>query len=230
MSYFDWPPPYHLKVSARARRLQLKIDHCGLVVICPKNISREDALLFLNSNRAWVLKHLDQIQVSTSSFIWPEEICFPALDQRFGITYRWNTKRMSMRTLTNGNLQCALPRKDPYLFKQGFRRWLLRQARPWLLNKLSALSDYYGLPYKKASIRCQKTRWGSCSQNKDISLNAQLIFFPKAVVDYVIIHELCHTIYMNHSKEFWSMVEAYQPDYRQSIKQLKKPHKASMYI
>ena len=228
LSGIDWPPPYTLRISAQAKRLQLKIDARGIVLVCPVTSSREDALDFLNANRSWVLKHMDQ--ATPEKFVWPEEINLAANDQHFSITYCWGAKRASMQTSSLGCVKCFLPVKDPHLFKQLFRRWLVRQARSWLLIRLEDLSEFYGLPYRYAAVRCQKTRWGSCSANKDISLNAQLMFFPSSVVDYVITHELCHTIYMNHSKDFWSMVEAYLPNYRESIKRLTHMHQAVMYV
>jgi predicted metal-dependent hydrolase len=64
------------------------------------------------------------------------------------------------------------------------------------------------------SIRSQKTRWGSCSIRGNISLNDQLLFMPAKTVEYLMIHELCHTRHLNHSTAFWSLVEHHCADYR----------------
>src|SRR3990172_3665456 len=71
-----------------------------------------------------------------------------------------------------------------------------------------------GLPYQRALIRRQKTRWGSCSRDGTISLNAKLLFLSPETVNYVMIHELCHRVELNHSPRFWRLVERHCPDFR----------------
>lgn len=77
------------------------------------------------------------------------------------------------------------------------------------------------LPFSNFSIREQSTRWGSCSVEKNISLNQQLMFLPYELVRYVIIHELCHTKELNHSKRFWHLVEKHDPNWQAHRKALR---------
>jgi predicted metal-dependent hydrolase len=69
--------------------------------------------------------------------------------------------------------------------------------------------------FATASIRGQKTRWGSCSSRQTISVNCKLLFLPSELVRYVLIHELCHTVHLNHSAAFWALVAQKEPDYQQ---------------
>lgn len=76
--------------------------------------------------------------------------------------------------------------------------------------------------YTSITIRDQKTRWGSCSSRGTLSFNYRLIFAPPKILDYVVVHELCHLTHMNHSKEFWNMVSSVMPDYKECKAWLKE--------
>jgi predicted metal-dependent hydrolase len=94
------------------------------------------------------------------------------------------------------------------------RRWVRNRARALFPALLVEISARTGLEYSRVVIRSQKTRWGSCSIRGSISLNDQLLFAPCKTVEYLMIHELCHTRHLNHSKAFWNLVAHHCPDYR----------------
>ena len=89
-------------------------------------------------------------------------------------------------------------------------------------EKVAYYAKKLGVTYGMITIRNQKTRWGSCSAKGNLNFNCLLMLTPEEVVDYVVVHELCHRIEMNHSKRFWNLVERILPDYRQSRMWLKK--------
>jgi len=97
-----------------------------------------------------------------------------------------------------------------------------KKAREKILKRLDELSEHNGLPYRSAMVRNQKTRWGSCSERKTISLNIKLASLPEELMDYVIIHELLHTRIMGHTKEFWRALDALVGDARRLRKELKR--------
>lgn len=94
-------------------------------------------------------------------------------------------------------------------------------AKIYIPNRCAELQKLTGGTYKKITIRNQKTRWGSCSQTGTLSFNYRLMMADPDIIDYVIIHELCHLTHMNHSKEFWNMVGRIMPDYLQKKNWLK---------
>lgn len=95
-------------------------------------------------------------------------------------------------------------------------------ARSMLESRVAHYHQFTGGHYTSVTVRDQKTRWGSCSSRGTLSFNYRLIFAPPAVLDYVVVHELCHLTHMNHSKDFWNMVESVLPCYREQRKWLRE--------
>ena len=96
-------------------------------------------------------------------------------------------------------------------------------------TRLQHFSKQYGFSYHKLSIRNQKSRWGSCSRKGDISLNYRIIFLPERLADYIIVHELCHTREMNHSKRFWALVAMAIPDHRERRKEIRRYERGLLF-
>lgn len=91
---------------------------------------------------------------------------------------------------------------------------LVRKAKEILPKKVAYYAGIVGVTYERIFIRNQKTRWGSCSAKGNLNFNCQLMLFPEEIVDYVVVHELCHRKEMNHSTRFWAEVEKILPDYK----------------
>ena len=110
--------------------------------------------------------------------------------------------------------------KDPqiiYLEKQ-----YKKAANDYFTKRVEYYIEKTGGTYTHISIRDQKTRWGSCSNSGTLSFNWRLMLAPPRVLDYVVVHELCHLTYMNHSKDFWNKVSQIMPDYKMYRDWLKK--------
>lgn len=101
------------------------------------------------------------------------------------------------------------------------RDWMLEQAEKVIKNKVRECAKIIGVEYNNIRIKDTKTRWGSCSSKKNLNFNFRLMMAPERVMDYVIIHELCHLLHMNHSKEFWAAVKSYMPDFEEQKSWLK---------
>ncbi len=96
------------------------------------------------------------------------------------------------------------------------------QAKTKLIKRLEVLAAMHGFTYNRVFIRNQKTRWGSCSHQNNISLNLQLAGLPAELMDYVILHELVHTRHKNHSKDFWAELDRFVPSSKKRATQLRK--------
>ena len=116
----------------------------------------------------------------------------------------------------------AMKRQEKREMPEAEKKYYRNLAR----EVLGARTGYYarkmGVTYGRISIREQKTRWGSCSREGNLNFNCRLLFVPDRIVDYVVIHELAHRRFMNHSKAFWKEVEKYMPDYKEQKKLLSR--------
>ena len=99
---------------------------------------------------------------------------------------------------------------------------LADQALKIIPQRVKFFAGQVGVDYVRITIRNQKTRWGSCSSKGNLNFNCLLMLAPDEILDYVVVHELCHRKEMNHSKAFWAEVEKVLPDYRESVKWLKE--------
>jgi predicted metal-dependent hydrolase len=103
-----------------------------------------------------------------------------------------------------------------------FERWYRAQAKQILTARVNLYASQYGFQYKKIGITSARTRWGSCSTNGSLNFSWRLILTPLEAVDYVVLHELVHTVFHNHSRRFWKRVERIMPDYKERRKWLRK--------
>ena len=97
-----------------------------------------------------------------------------------------------------------------------------KAARIQFENRVAYYHTMTGGNYTSITVRDQKTRWGSCSSRGTLSFNYRLIFAPPRILDYVVVHELCHLTHMNHSKDFWNMVAYVMPEYKVHRRWLKE--------
>lgn len=122
-------------------------------------------------------------------------------------------------------------RKINYFQKKGLRpipkrsraeyKKYKEQARALAENRLSYFSEIYGIQYGRVFIRNQKTRWGSCSKNGNLSFNYKIALIDPHQADYVIVHELCHLKEFNHSSRFWALMAETIPDYKKIRKEIR---------
>lgn len=107
-------------------------------------------------------------------------------------------------------------------FTEGEIERLIKLAKQVIPAKVAYYARLMGVTYGRITIRKQKTRWGSCSLEGNLNFNGLLMMVPPEVLDYVVVHELCHRLEMNHSSRFWSQVENVIPNYRKPRKWLKE--------
>jgi len=216
---------YRVRESKRSRRVRLTINpRDGIVMVTPPGVSQRVLHALALDWREWIAHQIDEFDMDASAS--PKEPAVPAVIQLAAIAEQWPIMerfspgreaqvRMRDRSLV------LLRGEDDASANAALRRWLARHARRHLPELLTAISDEIGLPYRSVSVRAQRSRWGSCSHRHDISLNQQLLFLPPEWVRHILIHELCHTLELNHSNAFWAHVERFDPNWQATRKSVR---------
>ena len=213
-------PDYQVRESTRARHVSLRVSYQGkLEVVVPPGFNPEEIPDILEKRRSWITKTLRRIEKQRDALPAeheaekPSSLTLQACGETWQVIYK--EARGATVALTQSNPQELTLRgglEDTATCLDLLRRWLQRKARADLTPWLQRLSQQCDLAYSRMSVRGQTSRWGSCSSHQSISLNYKLLFLPSSLVDYVLIHELCHTVHMNHSKAFWQLVKQYYPE------------------
>ena len=205
---------YKTFYSSRAKHLRLQINNNNeLEVILPRRYKHEKAEDFILKKKDWILKHLKEKKGNGFYFLGVEISVL--------INYDLFLKKPQINYLDK-KLIAGIPSGYISVTQDDiYNLWLKHKAKIFIPERVREFSQTKGFNFKKITIRSQKTRWGSCSAKGRLSFNYRLMKFRKEVIDYVIIHELCHLKEMNHSKNFWSLVEGFCPDYKKLKKELK---------
>ena len=200
--------PYILKYSKRARYLRMQIKNkAELEVILPRGYQVSDAEKFLRQKSVWIKRHLvNSARIGDKFYLLGHKISVTQNHDLF-------TKRHKV-IFKNDHLIITSPSDSIEDSVAIYNRWLRRLAKKSLITRVHKIAKKLNFEINRISIRAQKTRWGSCSKTGNLSFNYNLMKFPKEVIDYVIIHELCHLKEMNHSKKFWKLVEEFCPNYK----------------
>lgn len=212
---------YHYRRSARARHVGLRLSRsAGLLLTVPRGVSLERVDAVVHAKSAWISKHLDRfatlppvLPVPSAPVALPLTIDLPALSETWTVAYEPSgISGVRLCVLAPGQLQLRGAVADDELCRRVLRLWLAQRAEVTLLSQLQELATTAGFHYGRGQIRGQRSRWGSCSGRGTISLNWHLLFLTPEQVRYVLLHELCHTVELNHSPRFWLLLQQHQPD------------------
>jgi predicted metal-dependent hydrolase len=214
-------PPYSIRVSPKAKhaRLNISAKH-GLTVVVPKGFDQSRIPGILHRKREWLTKVGERFE-NHRKFLSPEppgkvpeRITLRVIGEDWAIDYRATdaetvsaVERSANRLLVYGDTDNTPACKD------ALRRWLSRKTREHIVPWLVRLAQEKELELGNVVIKSQRTRWASCSSKKTISLNLRLLCLPEEIVRYVLLHELAHCRYMNHSRKFWAELRSFESNY-----------------
>ena len=208
--------PYKV-IRSNRRTLSISIDeNAELIVRAPHLLSMNKIHDFINEKKKWVNKQQKIINNRLSDSAFDKDMAL-----MLGSLYPIKIKTdQSKKLIFNGEefLVCS---SDQELIQSSLKKWYKKKFREVAIPRLTYFADKYNLSVNQVRIKEQKTLWGSCSSRNNINLNYLLIMAPMNVIDYVIIHELAHTIHRNHSSHFWKTVESMMPNFKEAKTWLK---------
>lgn len=216
---------YRIRVHPRARRLSLKVlRDASLEVVAPPGTSARLIGDFVEANRHWADRARARVgadrRSGPTSGPFPAELALRSIEQVARVEYvdadkpffRWH----------GHDLAVGLAQREPVQARSALVAALKQRAVDRLAPRLHALAEQHGLVHGRVTWRNQKSRWGSCAANGNISLNIRLMFLPSTLVDYVFVHELAHLKHPDHSPRFWNAVEGMLPGAMRCRRELRR--------
>lgn len=201
--------PVTVNKTARKNTISIKVDKNKILVNSPHFIKENFIFNLLEKKKKWISKSLLRSNYEVNSNFACRKAFY------LGKKYKINIKKglQSKIILNKGSLELIFSRKNLKI-KRILENWYKKKCYELLDQRINYFAKKINVKYKEVFIRSYIKRLGSCDTKKRISFNWKLILMPTDVIDYVVIHELCHLIHFNHSKLFWEEVSLYCPKYK----------------
>ncbi len=207
------------------KRITIKLKPFeGIVVNYPYALNIQRAEHFVISKTTWINKNLERIKELEKNRKIFSEGPFTRFHQ---IIFRPQNRTDYAARIKDNQVIVSFPKETAIdaaelqsFIRNLYEKTLRREAKTVLPDMVERLSAYHDLRYNKLYFKNQKSRWGSCSTKNNINLNIHLMRLPERLMEYVILHELAHTLHKNHGKEFWRTLEKFYPEYKKAKKEL----------
>ena len=223
--------PYRVETSNR-KTISIRIGREGVIVRAPRALSKKRIAELVQTKAQWILIKYDELksQEPQTAKVGYEDGC--------QVLYRGNQKTLKLVDgsslglsesqgevwIEGDQIKMALCNPSKGAIEYLLEQWFRYEARRRIEERVRYYSSQYdfGKRVNRITIKDQKSRWGSCSTKCNLNFNYRLIKAPDEVLDYVVVHELCHLKHMNHSQAFWNTVAEIMPDYMEAKEWLRK--------
>lgn len=220
----------HVYKRKGTKRVSLKLIAGSIKVIQPYWLPYQTGISFVKQHKEWLSEQQNSLNYSAiesgqqigkyhTIYFIPNRVNRTYVkDGAINVYYAGNNRYDSHQIQINA--------------KKAIKRALILEAKKLIPDRLELLSRNFDYEYTGLVIKPLKTRWGSCSSNQEIKINCYLMMMPWEVIDYVLLHELTHTEYLHHGKDFWDALHKFMPDYKTRMENLKnlQPTVASFQI
>lgn len=203
-----------LRKSVKAKKMSIAVrPFKGITVTIPAFVSFQYAEKFIEEKEIWLRKTLEKMRNAERSYtIFGYDTPFRTMDHSLEIA-KTNNEKPVVRLL-DGKILVLCPynrnineKAIQGMIRRGIEAAWRKEAKKYLPERLEKLAGLFGYKYRKVTIKNNKSRWGSCSKAGNINLNLHLVRLPGQLSDYVLLHELVHTVHKNHSKKFWKELD-----------------------
>ena len=207
-------------IKKSKKTLSLKISENGLVVSAPLLMSEKKINQIVISKIKWIKKKLELIEPQKNKLFIKNRASFDLLGKEIKITLLDGNNKIEW--VDENNLKIFFKDQDDQKkLKTFFIKWLKEIALDYFSQRAYEISKLYAIPSNSILLSNAKSRWGTCNSKTEVRINWRLIQADPYVVDYVICHEFAHLTHMNHSRNFWNLVEKLCPNYKLAENYLK---------
>lgn len=207
-------------IKKSKKTLSLKISENGLVVSAPLFMSEKKINQLVISKIKWIKKKLELIEPQKNKLFIKNRASFDLLGKEIKITLLDGNNKIEW--VDENNLKIFFKDQDDQKkLKTFFIKWLKEIALDYFSQRAYEISKLNAIPSNSILLSNAKSRWGTCNSKTEVRINWRLIQADPYVVDYVICHEFAHLTHMNHSRNFWNLVEKLCPNYKLAENYLK---------
>lgn len=214
---------YEVTRSDRRKTISLIVDPSeGVVVIAPENLKSDTLHEVVRNKVSWILEKqalMNEIEAPPKEKEYLSGEKFPYIGRYYRLkVIRGDDVEEPHVVLWRGKFLVAISEIDYTLRREevvrsALKNWFVSHARKRIPERVKMYAPKLGVRPSRVHIKEQQKRWGSCTKNKELLYNWQIIMAPISVVDYVIVHELCHLIEKNHTDTFWRLLKSVIPEY-----------------
>lgn len=216
---------YTIKKHKRAKRISIKISSAGEVsVTIPYYASKKEAERFIFQKKDWITSTLARIESKKPKYTFSKGEKIPFLGGELDLNIIEKDISYPKGIINSELLVIFVPHNQntKKVIRETIIKTLKKNFRDIVTEAVEEYIQEYGYEYNRIAIKDNKSNWGSCSSKKNLNFNWKLIFAPLDIIDYVVVHEICHLKEQNHSKDFWDLVAKEFPDYKEKEKWLKE--------
>lgn len=204
-------PSKYIVEHRNVKHARLRVDEDGSVrLFVPQNFTDQDVRKILDMKASWIASKQQYFKQKVKILLRRNELLL------FGNRYAYYySSQYNNKVVVNDESRTIQARRN-LLDMNIQEKWMKSVAKKYIYPRVAELSENLILPFNRLFLRSQKSKWGNCSTDKNISINWRIIKAPVFVIDYVIIHELCHTLIMKHTVKFDTLLYSHCPNYKQA--------------
>ncbi len=188
-------------------------------VVAPKLAHEEDIIRVVKSKAKWIVQKLFELKdmqyvKREKEYVNGESFMYLGRNYSLQIIKEQKVK-LPVAKLYQGKFYIEANTSDQFTLRKAMEVWYRKKTLEKVIERVDYYRPHFNIEPNSIKVKEQKKRWGSCTSNRDIMFNWKCSMAPFNVLDYIVVHEMCHMVHLNHSKEFWNLVKDILPNYKE---------------